>query len=232
MALSDLLYPGNPGKREKVTRLQQELIDCMELTFEATNELIEILNTHLLYKLSPIKMNKEGTIQENCDIFTATTKSIQDVLQDIDKKLSRKLEPDLYRKLHDLHETDHVKMRIVRAAFSLGAGSAGILVSGFIIKLAISKVATSALSQIATIMAKIGASVAGAVIGAAVGLGLDLIISAVTGAIERDKLEAAIQELEPLVKEFKSASRMYYKTIISTTDFRKAVAKQSIARVS
>ncbi|XP_044846642.1 single-pass membrane and coiled-coil domain-containing protein 3-like [Mauremys mutica] len=214
MSWSDILYPDNPVRRERVARLHQELINCIELNFDTTNELIEALNTHCQFKLHRIKMNMNGTIRENCDILLAAIKSIQDILQAIDKRLKRELEPDLYRKLHDFQEPDATKMQILRNVATVVSGLAGTVAMGFFIKLALSQVVVIVLSQTAMVLSIIGASLIGAVAGMIVGVGIDLILSAILGAIERDQLEAKIQELSELVSEFKPASKEYNKAIM------------------
>ncbi|XP_053867009.1 single-pass membrane and coiled-coil domain-containing protein 3-like [Malaclemys terrapin pileata] len=213
MALSDILYPGNPARREKVVRLHQDLINCIELNFDATNELIKALNTHCQFKLHPIKMNKNGTVRENCDVLLAAIQSIQDTLQAIDARLKSELEPDLYRKLHDFQEPDAKKMQILRNVAKGVSFLGGIVAIRIFYNLA-SPVVSRVLSQMSTILARISASVIGLMAGALLGVGVDLILSAILGAVERDQLEAKIQELEKLVSELKPASHEYYKTII------------------
>nr|XP_048684829.1 single-pass membrane and coiled-coil domain-containing protein 3-like [Caretta caretta] len=216
MSWSDILYPGNPERRETVVRLHQELINCIELNFDTTNELIGALNEHCHCKLHPIKMNMKGTIRDNCNLLLSAIKSIQDILQAIDARLKSNLEPDLYRKLHDFQETDAKKMQILRSVATVVSGLTGTVAMGIFIKLALSQVVSRVLSQTTMILAKVGASVIGAVAGMLLGMGVDLILSAILGAIERDQLEEKIQELKALVSEFKPASKEYNKTILKT----------------
>uniref|UniRef100_A0A8C3F8X8 Uncharacterized protein n=1 Tax=Chrysemys picta bellii TaxID=8478 RepID=A0A8C3F8X8_CHRPI len=204
MALSDILYPGNPARREKVVRLHQDLINCIELNFDATNELIGALNTHCQFKLHPIKMNRNGTVRENCDVLLAAIQSIQDTLQAIDARLKSELEPDLYRKLHDFQEPDAKKMQILRNVAKGVSFLGGIVAIRIFYNLA-SPVVSRVLSQMSTILARISASVIGLMAGALLGAGVDLILSAILGGIERDQLETVIRELQPLVDEFKPA---------------------------
>ncbi|TFJ96200.1 Oligomycin sensitivity conferral protein [Platysternon megacephalum] len=166
-------------RREEVVRLHQELIDCIELNFDATSELIGVLNTHLQCELHP-------TVRENCDIFLAAMKSIQDMQQAIDGRANwSKLEPDLYRKLHDFQETDATKMQILHSVATAVSGLTGTVAMGIFVKLALSKVVTRVQSQIMMIMVKVGASMIGAVAGMLLGVSVDLILSAFLGAVER-----------------------------------------------
>ncbi|XP_032639837.1 single-pass membrane and coiled-coil domain-containing protein 3-like isoform X2 [Chelonoidis abingdonii] len=202
MSWSDFLYPDNPMRQEKVTWLHQELINCIELNFDTTNELTEALNTHCQCKLHPVKMNMNGTVRENCDIFLTAIKSIQDILQAIDAKLKSNLEPDLYRKLHDFQEPDAVKTQILCNVATMVSGLAGTVAMRFFIKLVLSQVVGTVLNQTAMVLAKIGASVIGAVAGMILGVGVDLILSVTLGSIEKYQLEAKIEELSELVSEF------------------------------
>ncbi|XP_065429919.1 single-pass membrane and coiled-coil domain-containing protein 3-like [Chrysemys picta bellii] len=217
MSWSDILYPGNPARREEVVRLHQDLINCIELNFDTTNDLIKALNTHCHCELHPIKMNKNGTVRENCDVLLAAIQSIQDTLQAIDARLKSELEPDLYRKLHDFQEPDAKKMQILHNWAKGVSGFTG-LALGILIKLVSSKVTTSVMSKMMTLVVKVGSSIVGAIfVGALLGVGVDLIFSAILGGIERDQLETVIRELQPLVDEFKPASHEYSKTIMKIT---------------
>uniref|UniRef100_A0A8C8REP0 Single-pass membrane protein with coiled-coil domains 3 n=1 Tax=Pelusios castaneus TaxID=367368 RepID=A0A8C8REP0_9SAUR len=215
MSLSDIFFPDNPKRREEVVRLHQCLVDCMDSNFYITNRLIELLNTHLGCKITPIEMKKDGTIKENCEIFIYTMNKIQEVLQGIDEELKKKLEPSLYQKLHDVTESDTTKMSIIKSVAHLITGFAGSAALGIVVKLCLNKVASLTMSRLVTIMAKIGVSAIGLVVGIAAGLTIELILSAIIGAIERDQLEKAIQELEGHLKEFKPASKEYYETILT-----------------
>nr|XP_023970234.1 single-pass membrane and coiled-coil domain-containing protein 3-like [Chrysemys picta bellii] len=217
MSWSDILYPGNPARWERMVLLHQQLIDCVELNFDAINELIVALNRHCHCKLQPIKMNRNGTVWENCDVLLAAIQSIQDILQAIDEKLKRELEPLLYQKLHNFQETDATKMQLLRSVAERVSGLAGTVAMGIFVKLALSEVTTTILSQIIKIMGKLGASVIGCAAGVLLGVSIDLILSAILGAVERDKLEEEIRELEKLVSKLKPASQEYYKTIIKVT---------------
>ncbi|XP_024076094.1 single-pass membrane and coiled-coil domain-containing protein 3-like [Terrapene carolina triunguis] len=185
MSWSDILYPDNQARWEKVVRLHHQLIDCVELNFDATKELIEVLNTHCQCELHPIKMNRNGTVWENCDVFLAAMKSIQDTLQAIDGRLKSELEPVLYRKLHDSQETDAKKMQILCSVATAVSVLAGTLATGIFVKLVLSKVVTRVLSQIMMIVVKVGASMIGAMAGVLLGGGVDLILSAILGTRER-----------------------------------------------
>lgn len=194
--------------------MHQELINCMELNFDATNDLIGALNTHCQCKLHPIHIQEKGTLQDNCNVLLAAIKAVQGELQDIDEQLKRKLEPHLYRKLHDFQEPESKKMQILRSVTTVVAGLTGTVAMGIFVKLALSEVGTIILSRLMTVVVKIGVSVGGAVAGILLGAGVDMIVSAILGAVERSQLEEAIEELEGIVKEFKPASKEYSKTIM------------------
>ncbi|XP_074836698.1 single-pass membrane and coiled-coil domain-containing protein 3-like [Carettochelys insculpta] len=214
MSWSDILYPDNPARREKVVRLHQELLNSMELNFDATNELIGMLNKHWHCGLCPIKMKTSDTIQENCDLLLAAMTSIQGELKAIDEKLRSCLEPDLYRKLHDFQEMDQSKMKILRTATQVARGAIGITAAAIIIKVGLSALASRVLSNVMMIVARVGIILGGIVVSAILGVGIDLIISAILGAKERKDLEEKIRELQEIVDEFKPASKEYSKAIM------------------
>ncbi|XP_067401845.1 single-pass membrane and coiled-coil domain-containing protein 3-like [Emydura macquarii macquarii] len=214
MAFSDVFFPDNPKRREHVIRLHQELVDSIDSNFDVTNDLIGLLNTHLGGKITPIKMKENGTIKENCDILIETMNKIQEMLQGIDEKMKKNLEPSLYRKLHDVTESDTTKMKIIQSASNILADIVGSAAAGIIIKLVLKRVSLLALTNVVSIVAKIGASVFGLAAGVAIGVTVDMIFSAVLGAIEKKQLEESIQELEGHLNEFKPASKEYQKAIM------------------
>lgn len=135
MAHSDFLYPDNPKRREEVNRLHHQLLDCLSDSFNATNKLIGVLNTHLGCKLASIEMKRDGTIKENCDIIIQAVMQIQKELQKVDEALKDKLEPTLYRKLQDIQERETEKIAIVQKVISVILGEATSAASTVAVKL-------------------------------------------------------------------------------------------------
>ncbi|XP_067284783.1 single-pass membrane and coiled-coil domain-containing protein 3-like [Pseudorasbora parva] len=96
---SDLFYPGNPERRQRLTRKHQELLELMKNNFRATNQLIETLKKHVGLSFSPIAVNEKASVKENCEVIIARIREIQAEVEKIDTHLKEKLEPTLYKKL-------------------------------------------------------------------------------------------------------------------------------------
>lgn len=207
-ALGDLFYPGNPERRRRVIQLTQKLYDYLTANFRATNRLTEYLNEHVYdANFNPISINEEETLQFNCNVLKQRITEVQAIVKRIDKLLADKLDPALYQRLTNidlsfeeriqtannaLHIVTGVVVTAAAVAVCVAIASGGILVP---VVAAIGAVATSAISSIA--MSLIG------------GLVLGAIFEAITGAIERDKLEHAIKELESACNTFVPASEKY-----------------------
>ncbi|XP_012880542.1 PREDICTED: single-pass membrane and coiled-coil domain-containing protein 3 [Dipodomys ordii] len=218
MAQSDFLFPDNPRRRQEVARLHQQLLGCLLDSFQATNELIGVLNTHLGCRLPPIEMRRQGTIKENCDAVIEAVRGIQTELQQVDQALRDKLEPTLYQKLRDVKEKETDKVAIVQKVISAILGEATAAASAVAVRLVGSGATEGLLHKLAAALGHIGASLLGSVGVAVLGLGLDLIVRAILGAVEKSQLQAAIKSYEAHLVEFKSASDRYHRAIAEVTD--------------
>ncbi|XP_053548455.1 single-pass membrane and coiled-coil domain-containing protein 3 [Bombina bombina] len=214
MSLKNLLYPNNPKRREEVSRLHRQLLDCMASNFQQTNKLILALKKHLGCQISPIEMKYNSTIKENCNIFIKTMEEIQQEVQKIDEQLKTLIEPTLYQKLHDLKEPEPQKVEIVQKVISVIMGKATATASAIIVKLVSSNITNLIVNKLVTLLAQIGASVLGSLGITLLGLGIDAIICAILGAVERDQLETSMKEYEESLAEFKPASETYQQAIV------------------
>ncbi|KAL6082558.1 hypothetical protein STEG23_001589 [Scotinomys teguina] len=217
MAQSDFLYPENPRRRQEVNRLHQQLLDCLSDSFQVTNKLTGVLNTHLGCRLAFIEMKRDGTIKENCDIIIQAVIQIQKELQKVDEALKEKLEPALYRKLRDIKERETEKIAIVQKVISVILGEATSAASAVAVKLVGSNVTTGIINKMVTVLAHIGTSLLGSIGVAVLGLGIDMIIRAILGAVEKTQLQAAIKSYEKHLVEFKAASERYHHAITEVT---------------
>lgn len=223
MAQSDFLYPENPRRRQEVSRLHRQLLDCLSDSFQVTNKLTGVLNTHLGCRLDFIEMRRDGTIKENCDIIIQAVIKIQKELQKVDEALKDKLEPTLYRKLQDIKEGETEKIAIVQKVISVILGEATSAASAVAVKLVGSNVTSGIISKLVTVLAHIGTSLLGSIGVAVLGLGIDMIVRAILGAVERTQLQAAIKSYETHLVEFKAASEKYHHAI---TEVAGAVKRQ------
>ncbi|XP_006888492.1 PREDICTED: single-pass membrane and coiled-coil domain-containing protein 3 [Elephantulus edwardii] len=213
MAEYDFIFPENPKRRQEVNRLHQQLLDCLSDSFQATNKLIEVLNTHLGCRLASIEMQRDGTIKENCDVIIQTMTKIQKEMQKIDEALKDKLEPTLYRKLQDIKERDTEKIAIVQKVISVILGDVTSTTSAVAVKLIASNVTSGIINTLVKVLGQIGASLLGNITVAVISLGLDMIVRAILGAVEKTQLQAAIRSYEAHLVEFKSASQKYHHAI-------------------
>ncbi|KAL1273537.1 hypothetical protein QQF64_026351 [Cirrhinus molitorella] len=208
MSLSDVLFPGNPERREKLIRKSQELIELMKSNFEATNSLTEIVNKNLGSSFRPITLNEKATVKENCDVMIERVNQIQAKVEQVDKELKEKLDPTLYEHLQKipLHGFKNIPAGVKGAIGAVCQISAFVLVAYLMKK-------TEILKNITSVWYKIGISLGGMVVSVLLGLVVDLIISAIAGAVERDKLEAALAEYDKVLKTFRPASKEYQEAI-------------------
>ncbi|XP_048010421.1 single-pass membrane and coiled-coil domain-containing protein 3-like [Megalobrama amblycephala] len=206
---SDLFYPDNPKRREQLIRKSQEFQHVMKSNFEATNELIDVMNDHLSCSLEHIKLNEEASLQENCNVMIECMHKIQAAVEKIDKELKEKLEPTLYEKLQNksLSTTD---FQLISKALKVVCGFAteG---STTLVSLLINKGVI--LAKITSTFAKIGALTLASVGLGVVFMGVDMIVEAILGSIERDQLEKVLEEYDKALKEFKPASSEYQDSI-------------------
>jgi hypothetical protein len=205
---SDVFYPGNPQRRHKAIVLTQKLYDTMKGNFRATNHLIDFLNDHIKNcNLHHINVDEEKTLEDNSNILTHAIKKIQHIVEEVDQRLKDKLDPDIYRKLTNVdlsfQERIETAKEVIHVVAEVVATTTAIVVC----------VAIASLGFLAPVVAVVGAVAASALgsvlLGALAGFSLAAIAGAIVGAIERDKLETAIKELEELNKKFIPVSHGY-----------------------
>lgn len=206
---SDIFYPDNPKRREQLIRKNQELQDLMKSDFYATNQLIDVMNKHLCCSFDHITLNEDATLQKNCDVMIGCMHKIQAVVERIDTELKEMLEPTHYEKLRNLSlsTTDFKAIsKAFEAVCSVGTVGSAVLV-GYLIDKGI------ILANITKTYALIGAGTLASVGLAVVFLGIDMIVEAILGSIERDQLNAALEEYDKALKDFRPASLKYQHSI-------------------
>ncbi|XP_054843721.1 single-pass membrane and coiled-coil domain-containing protein 3 [Eublepharis macularius] len=225
MNLSDLLYPNNPKRRQDIIDLHQELLACMQLNFEATNDLIEALNAHLGARITHIKMKEGGTIKENCDIIIRALTDIQQEMWNFDNKMKKKLAPVMYQKLYDIKQPELEKIATAHKIVSIILGEATASAGIIVVKLIGSNIIKAAVNKLVALLVQIGVSVLGGIGISVLGLGIEIILHAILGAVERDHLLTCIQSYEQHLAEFKEASEAYQCAIIEVSMLVKDKAK-------
>ena len=212
MSWGDIFYPGNPGRRDEVVRLSTKLHTLMEFNFDATNSLIDLLNKDVKPSspISKVNVDNTASVETNCQTLLNKMDEVMRVVDKVDEDMAKKLEPEAYKqlKLPDMKFKDRIALakKAVSAGLSVAATVAGVVLVGAIKGGIILTKIVAAIGVIKT------CAVASLVLGVLT-LGIDMIASAIIGAVERDKLEAAIDELETAVETFDPASKEYTKTI-------------------
>ncbi|XP_048057862.1 single-pass membrane and coiled-coil domain-containing protein 3-like [Megalobrama amblycephala] len=206
---SDLFYPDNPKRREELICKSQEFQDLMKSNFRATNQLIDVMNKHLSCSFQHITLNEDASLQENCNVMIECIHKIQAVVEKIDKELKEKLEPTLYEKLLSLSLTPE-EFKSISKAISAVCGVQSIQATTIIsILINAGDILVNLVSQIG----KFGAGTFACVGLAVVFMGIDMIVEAILGSIERDKLEKALKEYDEALTEFEPASEKYQDNI-------------------
>ncbi|ROI33917.1 Single-pass membrane and coiled-coil domain-containing protein 3 [Anabarilius grahami] len=206
---SDIFYPENPKKREKLVRRNQEIKDLMEGNFYATNQLIDVMNEHLSCSFQHIEMNEDATLQENCNVMIECMHKIQAVVEKIDTELKEKLDPTLYEKLLSLSLSPD-EFELISKALEAVCGLAT-LASATVIGLLIDKGVI--LANITSTFVKIGALTVASLVLEVVFMGIDMIVEAILGSVEQHQLIEALDEYGKALKEFKPASEKYQHSI-------------------
>ncbi|XP_016379519.1 single-pass membrane and coiled-coil domain-containing protein 3-like [Sinocyclocheilus rhinocerous] len=218
MSLGDVLYPGNPERRENVIRRSQELIDLMKSNFEATNSLIEIVNEHLHSSFSPITLNKNATVKENCDVMIERVNQIQAKVEEVDEKLKKELEPTVYEKLQHMSLKDFNKLSaVVKVAIKSVCQIAAAVIVKYLMKNII------ILTNITSTCAKVAVGTFASIV---LGVLIDVIVSAIVGHVERANLESALAEYEEALKTFRPASKEYEMAIYEVMFMLKHMKKK------
>ena len=134
---------------------------------------------------------------------------IQNVIDDYDKQLEKDLEPDLYRKLKD---PNYSFKQFLEGRVSI---SSTLIFSNAVLLICCLYLSTTNL--IGATLPKLiilRNCVVGGVLFAVLAVGLDAIVSAIIGAIERGRLNDAIDELQKAADEFIPASQTYNRSIV------------------
>ncbi|XP_043094588.1 single-pass membrane and coiled-coil domain-containing protein 3-like [Puntigrus tetrazona] len=207
---SDIFYPENPWRREQLIRRSQELHDLMKNNFRATNQLIDVMNKYLSCSFEHIKLNESATLRENCDMIIGSIHKIQAEVERIDVKLKEKLEPTLYEKLRNLPSLSSIDFKAISTAFTVICGVGTLGTSALFIHLVRNG---TILANVSRTFLKIGATTLGTIGLAVVFLGIDMIIEAIKGKIEGDKLKAELDQYDQALQEFRPASEKYQDNI-------------------
>ncbi|ROJ30475.1 Single-pass membrane and coiled-coil domain-containing protein 3 [Anabarilius grahami] len=209
---SDIFYPDNPKRREQLIRKSQQFQDLMEGNFRATNDLIDVMNEHLSCSFQHITLNENVTLRENSNVMIECIHKIQAVVEKIDTDLKEKLDPALYEKLKVLNlSLPPDQLKSLSIAIKTVCGVEGMKATAVV---SILIHTGDILGNLVSKIGKIGAGTLACVGLAVVFIGIDMIVEAILGSVERDKLEKALKEYDEVLNEFKPASEKYQRNIM------------------
>ena len=213
MSWGDIFFPGNPGRRQEVVSLSTQLEAFMESNFDATNDLIDLLNKDLTSSspISKIYIDPAATVKDNCQTLLDKMNEITSIVDKIDAAVADELDPEAYRELKDPN-LDFLG----RIAAAEKAISSGLTILASVASVVILSAISSGMILVKMVAAigVIKTCVVATVVLGVLTLGIDMIASAIMGAVEKDKLEDAIDDLEKAVETFRPASKQYTKNII------------------
>ena len=185
----------------------------MEFNFDATNDLIDLLNAHSGHNpLAHVDLDESTTVRANSENLIAKMTEVQTVVEVLDEKLAKDLDPEIYRKmkLPDTKFKERIALakKAVSATLGIAASVAGVVIisaikSGLI------------LTKLVTAVGVLKSCAIASVVLGLLTMGVDMIASAIIGAVERDKLEDTIEQLEKAMEGFEPASKEYTKTIMT-----------------
>lgn len=215
MIFDDVFYPGNPKRRKEVADLQADIKKSYNDYKSAWNELVSILNPALEtsriegwegFQLKSLFCTIENDTLGDCikeinETISESKEKLTDLVKAI--KLDGELPEDWETKGAKLEDVDYNQW-IARGVFS----GVSIALAGFIAFYAFRgiTIAIALVSMVAEITVSLGVFIGGAMLSAVVGAATfvisDMIFSAITGAIERKKLNDAISALKEIKKQF------------------------------
>ena len=131
---------------------------------------------------------------------------IQKYVDDLDAALAQEIDPELYEKLKDINTSFSERIDIAQQAFT---ATVTVVSSAASVALVGAVTGGYMLTPLVKSIGLVKASVVGTIALGVLTLGLDMIASAIIGAVEREKLDTAISQLEEAMEHFDPASKDY-----------------------
>lgn len=105
----DILYPGDPMRRQKSLILGEKIYVALSKTFRAINNLskffkMELRMDHVKVDLSELTMERNETIQHNCEILQQRAQDLERFVKKLNRVCQERLETDLYMSLGTVHQ--------------------------------------------------------------------------------------------------------------------------------
>lgn len=213
MIFDDLFYPGNPKRRQEVANLRGEIIAIFKNYTTAWNNTAELLNNTFAQVKNPsyagltfrklknnIDFNSVGDcINEINDVISDTKDKLNKLVKDIG--LDEVLPTDWKEKGCSIDQIGAENIqKIGRIVSGLACSAAAAFVGYYVFTgVTVAVMLASVISEAVTgLMTMLSGVFAGAILGGVAFVVTDIIASAITGAIERKKLNEAIDSLKEL----------------------------------
>lgn len=201
----DLFYPDNPKRRAKLEQNIGALYNNLNIDVTATNDLVDIINTHLQGNIKHVSIDNDDTVKANAqrisDCVDAINKFVKQKLEDI----KTRLDPKIFKMLMDVSVSFEKKIKLAEefaeSLLPIG-GVVGMLSSSTIAGMDFLEGVVEVVGETATsAFAAIGVGV--------LFLGIDMIAEAIIGAVERDKLNGEIDKTEKCVEHMQKMTGPY-----------------------
>ena len=167
----------------------------MEMDFDTTNHLSDLINEHMepVPKLQHIQVDYDVDIDTNVSVLINQMEKIQNILEEVDKELAEKLEPEAYRKLMDEFTPYKDKLSIAKKAISGGLATVG-TVAGIYVA---TKIYSGAiLTSLTRVTGRLIGSAIGTIAVGVLTMGLDMIAGAIVGAVEKNNWRLLLTSLK------------------------------------
>lgn len=213
MIFDDLFYPGNPKRRQEVANLRGEIIAIFNNYKAAWNDTAKLLNDIFSQVKNPAYANLTFcTLKNSIDNNTVgdCINEINDVISDTKDKLNKLVEdigldkdlPTDWKEKGctiDQIGSENIQ-KIGRIVSGLACSAAAAFVGYYVFTgVTVAVMLVSVISEAVTgLMTMLSGVFAGAILGGVAFVITDIIASAITGAIERKKLNEAIDSLKEL----------------------------------
>ncbi|XP_045200854.2 single-pass membrane and coiled-coil domain-containing protein 3-like [Mercenaria mercenaria] len=205
----DLFYPDNPKRRAKLEQNIGALYNNLTIDVKATNDLVDIINTHLHQNITHVEINNNDTIKANAQRIVDCVNAINKVIKEKVEEIKTKLDPEIFKKLMDVTVSFEDKIKIAEdveeSLISIG-GVVGLLSSTTI----------AGMDFLENVVEVVGETATSAFAAIGVGVllfGIELIAEAIIGAIERAKLIEEIDITEKCVESMQKMTAPYIENV-------------------
>ncbi|XP_060597059.1 single-pass membrane and coiled-coil domain-containing protein 3-like [Ruditapes philippinarum] len=201
----DLFYPDNPKRRAKLEQNIGALYNNLNIDVTATNDLVDIINTHLQGNIKHVSIDNDDTVKANAQRISDCVDAINKTVKQKAEDIKTRLDPKIFKMLMDVSVSFEEKIKIAEefaeSLLPIG-GVVGVLSCSIIAGMDFLEGVVEVVGEAATsAFAAIGVGV--------LFLGIDMIAEAIIGAVERDKLNEEIDKTEKCVEHMQKMTGPY-----------------------